>query len=111
MDRIAEIIEAVRKEKKVSLREIESATHIPKTSMNRYLRTDIKQMTLRDFETLCLYLDIDPAEVLGWARKASHSREADAIAQKLDAADPSILSQVDSFVDFLKAKAQGTPQP
>ena len=68
-------------------------------------------MTIRDFEAVCLYLDLDPAEVLGWVRRTPHTKESDAVAGKLDSLELSIVSQVDTYVDFLKSKGQDTPQP
>ena len=104
MESIADIIAAVMKEKKISLRELESKTGISKSAMQRYLKADIKKMPLCDFESVCNYLGLDPATILGWAkRQKNYDAATQEIADSVMGLDQHGKDQMQTFVDFLLA--------
>ena len=105
MDRTAEIIAALMKEKNLSLRSLAEKSDVSKSSLQRYLKVDMKKMSISDFEKICKVLGADPAEVLGWVNSSyKREKELDQIATTILSLDEYRQDQVRNFVDFLLSK-------
>ena len=102
MERIEEFIREVMVTNKISLRSIEKSTGISKSALHRYLHGELEKIPLGDFEKLCRFLNLDPAETLGWVVRDDDGVEEE-IKRRMDALSPDQRGQWLTFADYMIA--------
>ncbi len=104
---VGENIREIRKKKRMTLEQVAKLTGMSRSTINKYETGAISNIPSDKIEAISNALNCSPAEIMGWDKKPSQSKEEELKVALFGGADdvtPEMWEEVKNFADYVKSK-------